>query len=181
MDDFKFNDRPNTGRLGQTISEYATADTNVDAAALFLDLQWTYREMQKAYDDVLAEYDLTETRFIILMFLFRADQQQLAPSEIATKLGATRPTVTKILNKLVVNGWVTKVSAVNDKRSVMIELTTTGTLVLEKFLPHNFEAVQVIMSELSQDEITTLSTLLHKVTIGTNKLNEKKETNHGNH
>jgi len=181
MDAFKFNDRPGTKRLGQTISEYATAETNVDAAALFLNLQWTYREMQKAYDDVLAEYDLTETRFIILMFLFQADQYRLAPSEIATKLGATRPTVTKILNKLVINGWVTKVSAVNDKRSVMIELTTTGTHVLEKFLPHNFEAVQVIMSELSPTEITTLSILLNKITIGTSKLNEKKENNYGNH
>lgn len=180
MDNFKFTDRPDQKRLSRTIAEYGDPKTDVSAAVLFLDLQWTYREMQKAYDQVLAASDLTETRFIILMFLFRAENYCLAPSELATKLGAARPTVTKILNRLMISGLVVKLSAPNDKRSILIQLTPTGKAVLQKFLPRNFEAVQTITAALSPSEIKTLSTLLQKINIGTRNLNLEEERHHGN-
>lgn len=172
MVEFKFNDRPNADRLNLTISEYA--DVDVDAVKLFLDLQWTYREMQKAYDDILARYELTETRFIILMFLLRADKHQLTPAAIADKLGATRATVSKILKRLRANDWVSQTNSVADKRSVLIQLTPTGEEVLQAFLPHNFAAVKTIMAPLSASEITTLTNLLHKVNLGTKNLNSEK-------
>lgn len=172
MVEFKFNDRPNDGRLNQTISEYA--DVDLDAVKLFLDLQWTYREMQKAYDATLAEYGLTETRFIILMFLLRADDHSLTPAVIADKLGATRATVSKILKRLTANDWVIKTNSVQDKRSVLIQLAPAGEQVLTAFLPHNFSAVKTIMAPLSATEIVTLSNLLHKINLGTKKLNSEK-------
>ena len=180
MEDFKFTDRPDLNRLSLSISEFADPNTDVKATELFLDLQWTYREMQKTYDQVLAESDLTETRFIILMFLFRAKDYCLSPSELATKLGAKRPTVTKILNRLMDRGWVVKLSAPNDKRSILIQLTSPGKDVLQQFLPRNFKAVQIIMDALSPDEITTLSSLLKKINTGTNKLNLEEDIHNGN-
>ncbi|MDQ7938245.1 MarR family transcriptional regulator [Lactiplantibacillus sp. WILCCON 0030] len=122
----------------------------------------------------MTKYDLTETRFIILMFLLRADDQQLTPAVIATKLGATRATVSKILKRLIANDWVVKTNSVKDKRSVLIQLTSAGEAVLHTFLPHNFEAVKTIMAPFSTSEIATLTKLLHKVNQGSQKSNSEK-------
>ena len=77
-------------------------------------------------------------------------------------------------------GWVVKLSAPNDKRSILIQLTSPGKDVLQQFLPRNFKAVQIIMDALSPDEITTLSSLLKKINTGTNKLNLEEDIHNGN-
>lgn len=95
-----FKDRPNAARLALSISK-ANSDINVDTVLQFLHFQYSYREMQRQYDAMLAKYQLTESRFVILMFLYEAPNQQLLPLQLAEKLGTTRATVSKLLRGLV--------------------------------------------------------------------------------
>ena len=67
MESYKFIDRPNYERIKATAEEFYQTDENL--ALAFLDFQWSYREMQKQYDNLLQRFSLTESRFIILMFL----------------------------------------------------------------------------------------------------------------
>lgn len=97
MDNFSFVDRPSNQRT-QLMNDVSEQDAMI--TELFLDFQWTYRNMQRVYDDILDQNDLTESRFIILMFLKRAPKQELLPSVIAHKLRATRATVSKLLKAM---------------------------------------------------------------------------------
>ncbi len=174
MERFTFKDRPNNQRMQVTVDQYAKS-SNSEQALLFLDLQWTYREMQKAYDQVLAQYGLSESKFIILMFLNSAEENSLLPSELAEKLGASRATITKLLNSMEKEHWVKKIPSLIDKRAVQIQMTDQGKEVLEAFLPDNFEFVNTLTEELSEEEIDQFFYLLNKIKQGTTKLTKEME------
>jgi len=173
MDNFTFVDRPDNQRLQLMKDVYS--ELNSDIVKLFIDFQWTYRNMQKQYDYALDKNDLSESRFIILMFLYQAPNQTLLPSVISEKLGATRATVSKLLKAMEMKGWISKSTSTTDKRSLTIQLTETGNHVLEKFLPENFSIVNDLLGNLSSEEIQQLSNLLTKINDSTQKHTQKKE------
>ena len=172
MDNFTFVDRPDNQRLQLMKDVYS--ELNSDIVKLFIDFQWTYRNMQKQYDYALDKNDLSESRFIILMFLYQAPNQTLLPSVISEKLGATRATVSKLLKAMEMKGWISKSTSTTDKRSLTIQLTETGNHVLEKFLPENFSIVNDLLGNLSSEEIQQLSSLLTKINDSTQKHTQKK-------
>ena len=173
MDNFTFVDRPDNQRLQLMKDVYS--EVNSDIVKLFIDFQWAYRNMQKQYDYILDKNDLSESRFIILMFLYQAPNQTLLPSVISEKLGATRATVSKLLKAMEMKGWISKSTSTTDKRSLSVQLTETGNHVLEKFLPENFSIVNNLLGSLSSEEIQQLSNLLTKINDSTQKHTQKKE------
>jgi len=173
MDNFTFVDRPDNQRLKLMKDVYS--ELNSDIVKLFIDFQWTYRNMQSQYDYALDKSDLSESRFIILMFLYQAPNQTLLPSVISEKLGAARATVSKLLKAMETKGWILKSTSTADKRSLSVQLTETGNHVLEKFLPENFSIVNNLLGSLSSEEIQQLSNLLKKINDSTQKYTKKME------
>lgn len=174
MENFTFKDRPDNQRIQLTIDQYAKQSDST-LASLFMDFQWTYREMQKAYDAVLDEYGLSESKFIILMFLERAEDHLLMPSELAEKLGASRATITKLVNYMERDQQIRKIPSATDKRAVQVQMTETGEDILAKFLPRNFEATKTLLEQLSEEEINQLIYLLSKIKQGTANLTKETE------
>lgn len=171
MDKFTFVDRPDNQRLQLMKKSYT--ELNSDIVRLFIDFQWTYRNMQKAYDNVLDKNGLSESRFIILMFLYHAPDQTMLPSVISEKLGATRATVSKLLKAMEIKGWISKSSSTTDKRSLSIQLTENGNQILEKFLPENFNIANVLFGSLTSEEMEQLFYLLKKIQDNTQKYTHK--------
>jgi DNA-binding MarR family transcriptional regulator len=171
--DFDFVDRPNSERINLISHKYSGVDAN--QILLFIDFQWTYREAQKQYDLLLSQYQLSESRFIILMFLLNAKDHQLSPSELTKKLGATKATVSKLIKGIETKEWVKKIDSPTDGRASFVQLTEKGEKVLEAFLPFNFKAAQMIMSELGKEDMNTLRKIMKKINLGTQKLKNEME------
>lgn len=172
MEKITFVDRPDNQRI-QLLNNISEKDSEI--TELFLDFQWVYRNMQKVYDDVLDKHGLSESRFIILMFLRQAPHNELLPSVISEKLGATRATVSKLLKAMTLKGWVVKQASDNDKRSVSVKLTENGVKVLQEFLPPNFHTIHLLLGELTHEEIEQFSHLLAKIKTGTQKCTQEME------
>ncbi|MER2174795.1 MAG: MarR family transcriptional regulator [Carnobacterium sp.] len=175
MVEYDFIDRPTKERV-ETLKKMFP-EANASFVTLFLDIQWTYRGMQKQYDIFFERYGLTETKFIILMFLYNEPSHQLLPSILSEKLGSTRATITKVTNGLERNNWIIKKPSSRDKRSVIIQLTHEGEALLENFLPENYRAVSLIMSTLDISEQEELVRLLNKIKLGTKKMQTEMELN----
>ncbi|MGC4019502.1 MAG: MarR family transcriptional regulator [Muricomes sp.] len=177
MDNFTFVDRPDNQRLKLMTDVYSERDSAFDSVVseLFIDFQWTYRNMQKVYDSALDKHNLSESRFIILMFLKTAPNHELLPSLISEKLGATRATVSKLLKALESKGWIIKHSSTTDKRAIPVQLTEAGNTILEDFLPVNFNVVHLLFENLTKEEIKQFSHLLSKIKEGTQKCITKLE------
>ncbi len=176
MTNYNFNDRPSEARVSTLKAEFPNVDSQLVVA--FINFQWTYREMQRQYDRLLASYELSESKFLILMFLRQAHKQQLLPSVLAEKLGATRPTVSKLLTGLSKQSFVKKIGNARDKRSSLIQLTEAGNEVLKDLLPYNFTAPQLIFEDFSADELQYFEHLLEKINQGTQKLKTEMENLH---
>lgn len=174
MENFTFKDRPDNQRIQLTIDQYAESSDST-LASLFMDFQWTYREMQKAYDGVLDVYGLSESKFIILMFLERAEEHLLMPSELAEKLGASRATITKLVNNMERDQLIKKIPSALDKRAVQVQMTEKGAEVLAEFLPRNFEATKILLEQLTEEEINQFTYLLNKIKQGTANLIKEME------
>lgn len=147
MPDFSFRDRPDKQRVQLTLGK-ASSSADAEQVLAFLDFQWTFRTMQATYEQLLDQYQLSESKFIILMLLENETDHTLLPSELATKLGSARATVSKLLVGLQKRGWVEKQHPQDDKRTVAIHLTAAGSSVLTQFLPANFKAVTTILRRL---------------------------------
>jgi DNA-binding MarR family transcriptional regulator len=173
MYNFSFNDRPDHQRLELHRALYS--DINTDIVRIFIEFQWTYRNMQRQYDLLLEKNGLGESRFIILMFLYQAPERTLLPSVIADKLGATRATVSKLLKGMEAKGWITKNTSAIDKRALYISLSDSGYQILLDFLPKNFNIVNQLLGSLSAEDLQTLSTLLKKIENGTHRYIQEKE------
>lgn len=169
--EYSFKDRPDKERIQSTIDLYSSGDSK--NSELFLEFQWTYRNAQEAYDEILHEYSLSESRFIILMFLKHARNHELSPSEIANKLGSTRATASKLIKGMIGAKFITKRESLTDKRSTIVGLSKQGEIVLEKFLPRNFEAMNLFMTNFSDEEKKQFSYLLQKLQNNTMKLRKK--------
>ncbi|EHO52406.1 transcriptional regulator, MarR family [Lentilactobacillus kisonensis F0435] len=151
-----------------------------DAVHLFLDFQLTYREIEKNYEHLVESFDLSESRFIILMFLFYADDKALLPSEIATKLGVTKPTISKLLKGMQQQDLVTSHSSTEDKRVRYIQLTTAGEQLLRTFLPYNYRSSSLLFEDFSATEMTQFSHLLRKLLKAKDKIQKLEEEHHAN-
>lgn len=175
METFSFKDRPDDQRLTASIGEVA-GETTPETVELFFAIQWSYREMQRTYDHLLSRYGLSESKFILLMFLKQAPNEELTPSELAEKLGATRATTTKLLNAMAATGWVEKLPDPKDRRGTIIKLHNEGKEVLATFLPENFRSVAAFLENFTASERQQFNYLLNKLTANVTKFKQEMES-----
>ncbi len=107
---------------------------------------------RKKYNRLLETFDLSESRFVILMFLGHAEDKRLLSSEIATRLGVTRVTVSKLLKGMEQQTLIEKIASKLDKRSTPIQLTDKGRQILKRFLPYNYEAVHLLFEPFTAEK-----------------------------
>ncbi|WP_265459372.1 MarR family winged helix-turn-helix transcriptional regulator [Enterococcus sp. HY326] len=175
MSYFNFSDRPSIERI-QTIAKQFNLAINPDSVHLYLDFQQTFREVERSYNHILEKFDLSESRFSILMFLSYAENEQLLPSKIAQKLNVTRPTASKLIKGMNKQGLVTVHQASEDKRTSFIKLTAEGKELLHKFLPYNYQAVDELFEDFTAAERELFSALLKKLASGKNKIQTLEDT-----
>ena len=165
---YTFNDRPSSDRVLKAMENRSKIDPSL--VLTFLNLQWTYRDLEKEYGRVLEKYRLSESSFIVMMLLFHSDSESLSPSQVAERLGCTRATASKLIKRMEKDDLIVKIASEKDKRSASIQLSKEGRQVLESFLPYNFLFVENLFSAFSEEELSMLNTLLYKLSDGTKKL-----------
>lgn len=178
MSYYNFVDRPSKQRI-QEMADQLHLEVSPDSVHLFLDFQLAYREVEKNYESLVASFDLSESRFIILMFLYYAENKQLLPSEIAIKLGVTKPTISKLLKGLEQQKLVTSHASATDKRVRDIQLTSTGEDVLRNFLPYNYRSSSLLFEDFTPEEKQQFSHLLRKLLKSKDKIQQLEEEHHG--
>ncbi|MCG3413108.1 MarR family transcriptional regulator [Staphylococcus massiliensis] len=173
MSDLYIVDQPTHKSLNKLSSEVQNIDQS--SVLTYLDMHNTYQEMKSHYDTLLQRYNLTQSRFTIMMLLYRENNHTLSPSHLAKKVNAKKSTITGIVDGLERKNWITKVASQNDKRSKSVKLTQEGEDILLSFLPYNYDYVARVFKYLSNEERDKLSNLLLKIRKGINALSNEKD------
>ncbi len=109
-----------------------------DYSLLMLDNQLCFslyvcsKEIIKKYKPLLDPYGLTYTGYIILMALWEKDN--VTVKELGTRLYLDSGTLTPMLKKLEVQGYIKRIRSSTDERNVFIHLTEKGREFREEAL-----------------------------------------------
>jgi DNA-binding MarR family transcriptional regulator len=143
-------------------------DLDPSATEVFLHLLRAGDEAFRVVEAHLAQHDITQGRFGVLMALWGHCQRAgaevpLTPAEIAERTGVTRATITGLVDTLERAGLVTRKPHPGDRRMMSVALTARGETLLETILPEHFRQMAWLMGPLKESERKTLVRLLTKV------------------
>lgn len=113
------------------------------------------------FAESLGEFDVTPGLFGILVII--EANSGLKQTELARAAHLDRSTVVSVIDNLERRGLVERRPAENDRRSNSLVLTADGTALLKKLKRRVQEHEKRLVEHLSEDERTTLVSLLQKI------------------
>ena len=114
------------------------------------------RQVEREWNAHLAAWDLNHASLPVLVLLAQRDHSQ---RELATAVGVTEQTMSRILARMERTGYLTRSPHGEDKRRHVISLSPTGAAVMrEAAQPGPAEAMTA--RGLTPDQVTQLRTLL---------------------
>jgi DNA-binding MarR family transcriptional regulator len=103
----------------------------------------------------------TPDEFSFLISLMTYDS--LNKSELITKQIMEKTSGTEVIHRLVKRGMIFETADQNDKRSIRVSITKSGREEILRILPLMTKVTEIVVGNLSSEEINTLSYLLKKL------------------
>ncbi|MBJ7358133.1 MarR family transcriptional regulator [Nocardioides sp.] len=112
---------------------------------------------------LFAEAGLSDGDFDVLASLRRSgDPYALTPGELAATTMVTSGAVTKRVDRLEAQGYVSRTVSTDDGRSRSIALTDEGRALIDDLFPRHVENERRLLAGLSAEEQADLARLLEK-------------------
>lgn len=114
-----------------------------------------------AFQRSLAAQGVSVAEWVVLRALF--DEEAVAPSQVAERLGMTRGAISKLIDRLTAKSLVQKAPSTRDRRYQSVALTATGRALVPALAALADENDRVFFAALSATEHQTLLRLLQKL------------------
>ncbi|MCY3008010.1 MAG: MarR family transcriptional regulator [Planctomycetota bacterium] len=129
---------------------------------VYLSLWRTYDRLKAIEDDLFGQWGITSQQYNVLRILQAAAPEPVPTLQISNRLISRAPDITRMLDKLQLNGWIRRVRTEEDRRTVLVEITDEGQQLLEK-LEEPVKSLHISqLGHLSQTDRATLCQLLQK-------------------
>jgi DNA-binding MarR family transcriptional regulator len=140
--------------------------TNIEAVSMVLKL-WrqvyqTYTLLKQCEDQIFEEYGLTTEQYGVLVAMGYLDSP-IKITDIARWLERSTNSISMIVDRMVKAGLVTRKRDRSDRRVVYVISTSKAKNALRPATLASLEAIQKILSPLSNEERSTLLSLLGTV------------------
>ncbi|MBT8377029.1 MAG: MarR family transcriptional regulator [Bacteroidia bacterium] len=112
---------------------------------------------------VLKPYDLSLEQFNVLRILRGQKGQPINLQDIQERMVNKMSNTTRLVDKLILKGFVKRTICKNNRRKVEIEITDSGLKTLKEIDPKIDTAEQQITTNLNESELQQLNTLLIKL------------------
>lgn len=139
----------------------------------FLLLQEVMRHSHKSLRNNLEPYGLYRGQPKILGFLSK--NKGITKKEIADRFNVSMATVSKTIERLENNGFVTSALDEDDKRKRRVSITDKGTLVDKELISFKKHYAEMVFKDVSDEDITHLERILNQM--NTNMLGYINEKN----
>lgn len=100
-----------------------------------------------------------EFSFLITLMTYNS----LSKSELITKQVMEKTSGSEIIRRLIKRGLIVESADENDKRSIRVSITKSGSEEVLRILPQMSKVTKIVVGNLSSEEIKTLSYLLKKL------------------
>ena len=144
---------------GQKASPGTCGDPLLLKSQLCFPIYACAREIIKAYHEPLSALNLTYTQYLVMMVLW--EEKKKSVRELGDCLYLDSGTLTPLLKKLEIKGYIARERCPEDERCVIVSLTAAGQALKE-----NAASVPRCMAEkspLTKEESETLYRTLYKL------------------
>ena len=142
----QLKDLPDAKILKKFADRYPQADA--DSVIQFLNILRIGSALSDALDGFLGKYGLLQGRWWVLILLMREDTLTSTPSQLAEKAGVSRATMTGLIDGLVREGLVARLTDDKDRRKYDIRLTASGQAKLDEVMPDYYARVKNLMATI---------------------------------
>lgn len=120
-----------------------------------------YQTIQDATKRDLLQYDLNQTEFSVLEFLYHHGEQPI--QVIGKKILIASSSITYVIDKLEQKDFVYRRACPKDRRVTYVLLTSKGQTLMEEIFPKHEQKINEIFEVLDQQEMDTMIMSLKKV------------------
>ncbi|MBS4033094.1 MAG: MarR family transcriptional regulator [Ignavibacterium sp.] len=129
----------------------------------FLNIFVTANFLRMKNDEVLSRYGLTSPQYNVLRILRGKFPDGYPRCEIITRMMDQAPDVTRLIDRLIKEGYVERFNSSEDRRLSIAKITEKGIQLVNKLKPDIENLHQLISDNLNKDERKQLSILLEKI------------------
>lgn len=130
---------------------------------VFLNIFVTANFLRMKNDELLSKYDLTSPQYNVLRILKGKYPDGYARCEIITRMMDQAPDVTRLIDRLIKDGYAERFDSSEDRRLSFARITQRGIALLEKIKPEIDTSDNLISENLNKEERKQLSQLLEKI------------------
>lgn len=127
-----------------------------------INIIYTYNWLMERIKNIVASEDITHQQFNILRILRGAHPTPLSTLQIRERMLDKMSDTSRIVDRLVAKGLVTKCVSPVDKRLVDVVIAEAGQQLLKK-LDARVEEMDNVLGGLNEEEVQQLSNLLDRV------------------
>jgi DNA-binding MarR family transcriptional regulator len=128
----------------------------------FVQLVRTCSLLKQPFDRLFGAFGLTAALYNVLRIVRGSEPDGIPCGEVAGRLVSPGPDVTRLADRLVDQGLLTRQRPASDRRVVLLRLTDAGRRRLAEIDEPLAELHRRQLGHLSADELATLSRLLEK-------------------
>ncbi len=138
----------------QSLKKFVVRYPDVDIKAIsdFANLLRACSDISDALNKLLAQHNLLQGRWWVLVLLMRQDDLTSSPTDLAEKAGVTKATMTGFIDGLEREGMVLRMMDTVDRRKFLIKLTPAGQQKLDEVMPDYYRKVKLLMSFLTEEQ-----------------------------
>ena len=119
------------------------------------------RKISREYRDQIAEFNLTQAQFFVLMAVI--EFEGALPSQLAEKTDSDRATITGLVDRLERDGWLQRKAVPGDRRALSIHLSEKGRKNRAAFMEIFSGINGQFMDRYTKEEWGQLQSLLSKL------------------
>lgn len=151
--------KPYTGTVAKKIP-----DSPSRSAYLNIVIAWDH--LHGDFGKLFRENGLTPTVFNAMRILIQGPKEGMRIGEVGDGLIQRVPDITRLLDRMERDGFVTRLRNTDDRRAVTVQLTEEGRLKCESMYASVSKMHSTQLQHMSDRELTTLAKLLEKTTEG---------------
>jgi len=132
---------------------------------VFIDLVRTQSQKMREVSSLLSRHDLTVSQYNVLRILRGAAKKGLRCGAISERMLTQVPDITRIVDRLAADGFVSREHSAEDRRVILIRISKKGHELLEGIDLPILELHAAQFANLTRSEISELGRLLRKARV----------------
>ncbi|MCP4176153.1 MAG: hypothetical protein GY756_00125 [bacterium] len=119
--------------------------------------------LQNDIEKFLKDYGISHGRFSILISILESSDKSMLPIEMARKLGKSKPTISKMIQKLEDDKYLITRIDINDGRTKRLVLTKKANDLLDNVIPLYNKRLAEMSSGLTDTDKSRLMEIMAKI------------------